>query len=737
MSNTVTVPFAAVPGQPGQGAFTALAASFTQPSVNSAATATVTSTSWMAVGQYIFLQGAGVLQVASIGSLTSVALTNIGAIGNAAPTTVINVPAQVASSGPPGAATSLVGNVIGPPGANLVQGVDIPANVVNPEIRQTRATTVGQAQPLRLRTQAAMPGSGSFVNGFDVIAGKTDDGSINGQHMSFGAELAPGGVPPGTNYVNSFSVAFTAGGVAILGMGGGTDGLGTGIAGCEIAGTHSISIATEGTSAPVQFGPIANAFRGICQFASDGTTGLPILQMFDTDRLTTATSGIFRLPWAASTSSQAVISQRNAGNTFDLPIFERIGAMATWGNVNENAVSDALNEWDFAFTSAGPGLRALGPSGLAFAAQSDTSKTLQHGADVGTDGDLVQLKSANTTSMTANQDLAIITPRDSNVTKIEIHVVGVDQITGDFASFDMTACFGKVAGSVVAPTALPSATDTGHSTAAGTSIALRFLVSGADVHVQGTPWTTHQVHWTTTVVSRINAPVQPPSSWLPTSAAVQPTMWLRADRGLTASGGGTPTPTWPDQGPNGNSPTIGGGTAPLCTSGTGPKVSLPSVVFSGTSAQMALATAIIPTKNFTVVLVVKTSNTAASGVFCASGNTSSGWEFTDSGGNRFMIANGVVGVQDTTAGATTGWEVWIFNSDASGNLALTINGTVHSLSTSPVTALTPSGNFWVGGLAGVGNLVGQIFEIVVWPSKLGSSDQTSLLTYESQETGLF
>lgn len=85
----------ALQGPAGPPPITTLTGVFIMPAVSASATAAVGTTAWMVVGGYVQMAGAGVLQIASIPSLGSVVLTNTGAIGNAAPGTVIEAGAQV------------------------------------------------------------------------------------------------------------------------------------------------------------------------------------------------------------------------------------------------------------------------------------------------------------------------------------------------------------------------------------------------------------------------------------------------------------------------------------------------------------------------------------------------------------------------------------------------------------------------------------------------------------------
>src|ERR1051326_3604080 len=90
-------------GTNGGNAFCTLAAPFTQPAAAANGTATVTDNSWIVVGQMIFLQFLGNLQVFSKSGSTSVVLTNVNFPSSAAPGTVANAGALMCPSGERGA----------------------------------------------------------------------------------------------------------------------------------------------------------------------------------------------------------------------------------------------------------------------------------------------------------------------------------------------------------------------------------------------------------------------------------------------------------------------------------------------------------------------------------------------------------------------------------------------------------------------------------------------------------
>ena len=97
-------------GTNGSSAYTLLSAIFTMPAELGSAVATVLDTAWMVPGQVLYLQAAGWLQVASIGSSTSVTLKNLKStasslyLDNAAPGTAIPASSRLAPAGEQGPA---------------------------------------------------------------------------------------------------------------------------------------------------------------------------------------------------------------------------------------------------------------------------------------------------------------------------------------------------------------------------------------------------------------------------------------------------------------------------------------------------------------------------------------------------------------------------------------------------------------------------------------------------------
>lgn len=95
-------------GQNGTNAYTSLTSNFTMPAISASGTAVVGNSDWATIGQVVFLQGAGTLQVTAKPSSTQVTLLNPAAYtANVAGGTVIASPATLSPSG-----------LIGPASAN-------------------------------------------------------------------------------------------------------------------------------------------------------------------------------------------------------------------------------------------------------------------------------------------------------------------------------------------------------------------------------------------------------------------------------------------------------------------------------------------------------------------------------------------------------------------------------------------------------------------------------------------
>jgi hypothetical protein len=218
-------------------------------------------------------------------------------------------------------------------------------------------------------------------------------------------------------------------------------------------------------------------------------------------------------------------------------------------------------------------------------------------------------------------------------------------------------------------------------------------------------------------------------------------LWLRADKGISAGA----IATWPDQSGNGNDYTQAtGAKQPVQTSGVGPKVSLPALVFTAANSQfLSRAAAVVPQNNFTVGIVAKANSVASSMVHYCAGSAANGILFgpdNNASTKRDFNANGVAAISDTTNNATTNWELWILSCDGAGNLTLRVNGVAHTLSPSSAAIAAPTALSTIGALNGGTTrfLDGLIYEIFVYNQAVSLGNITGVLEpYESAQTGLF
>lgn len=100
----------------GKNAFTTTTAGFTMPAVNANVTVAMLDSSYAAVGQKLFIQGAGTFEVAAVADTISASLTNLGYPENVAPTTVVASGKKVTPTGSRGAD--------GAPGTDGADGAD-------------------------------------------------------------------------------------------------------------------------------------------------------------------------------------------------------------------------------------------------------------------------------------------------------------------------------------------------------------------------------------------------------------------------------------------------------------------------------------------------------------------------------------------------------------------------------------------------------------------------------------
>lgn len=89
-------------GEQGYNSFTTTTDEFEQPGIGDTETVLVENTSWMGVGQIVYIEGGGYYKVDTINSPTSVDVENLGYLNNANVGTTVSSPALVSPSGPSG-----------------------------------------------------------------------------------------------------------------------------------------------------------------------------------------------------------------------------------------------------------------------------------------------------------------------------------------------------------------------------------------------------------------------------------------------------------------------------------------------------------------------------------------------------------------------------------------------------------------------------------------------------------
>ena len=161
-------------GPAGNPAITQTTASFTTPAAQNTVTFSVATTSWFAVGAFIFITGAGIYQISVVNSATSATAFNTGSTGNAAQGTPISSGVLITPSGAPG--------VPGPAGPTGIAGPVGPAGPTG---------SVGPAGPTGA-TGAAGPAGAQGNPGATGPQGATGSQGAQGIQGEQGIQGPPG-----------------------------------------------------------------------------------------------------------------------------------------------------------------------------------------------------------------------------------------------------------------------------------------------------------------------------------------------------------------------------------------------------------------------------------------------------------------------------------------------------------------------------------------------------------------
>lgn len=155
-------------GTPGTNAFTLTTAPFAMPAGNGSVTVTVVRSDWMAVGQLVYVEGAGYLEVIGIGTTISVWLRNpaVGGAyaGNAAAGTVIPSGRKVTPAGVQGLAGTT--NYV-TAGDIELDGGGLPRLAITADVGSLVVNTNGLVAP---RNTALSPGSDGTILHADSTA---------------------------------------------------------------------------------------------------------------------------------------------------------------------------------------------------------------------------------------------------------------------------------------------------------------------------------------------------------------------------------------------------------------------------------------------------------------------------------------------------------------------------------------------------------------------------------------
>jgi len=290
----------------GVNAFAVVSTNFTQPSVSSTVSVTVSSTAWMGAGQAVYVVGGGYYQIASITDGTHVVLTNLGYTGNASPTSTVGWGAQVSPAGLRGLQGS--NGAAGAAGTNAYSSLS--TVFTQPAVGSTVTVVVSLSS-------FAVVGQVIYIQsaGYYLVTAVPNISQLTVQNLGYTGNVSPsssagtigGGIGP----------AGLIGPTGAAGAAGAAGGVGSGISWVDLASAYSTSVSHSGTA-----NTIGNAFwtssptattaggRIYWKYSGSGTDTVVVsLWLESTGTLITSqtlsitATGVYSFSWAAGTES--------------------------------------------------------------------------------------------------------------------------------------------------------------------------------------------------------------------------------------------------------------------------------------------------------------------------------------------------------------------------------------------------------------------------------------------------